>query len=236
MIECKELTFSYSRKHKVLDGIDLTLEPGHIYGLLGKNGEGKTTLLKLICGLLVPNQGACRLWGQDVKYRPVELLQKLFLVQENPVPPNVRVSEYYQMYAPFYPSFSNEILKKCIDYFDIDSTTKMKNLSQGQQKKVFISLALAANTAILLLDEPTNGLDIPSKKIFRQLLAAFVREDQIVVLSTHQVRDLENLIDSVVIMNKKKIICNESFEDNASSLEDLFEEKVVSPSLKIESV
>lgn len=233
MIECNELTFSYSRKHKVLDEVNLKLDSGHIYGLLGKNGEGKTTLLKLICGLLIPDQGSCRLWNQDVKYRPVELLQKLFFVQENPIFPDVKVSEYYKMYAPFYPSFSNDILKKCMEHFDIDQTRKIKRLSLGQQKKVLISMALSANTPVLLFDEPTNGLDIPSKKIFRQLLAAFVREDQIVVLSTHQVRDLDSLIDSVVIMDNQKIIYNDSLENSTSTLEELFEEKVVSPGLKI---
>lgn len=236
MIECNDLTFSYSRKQKVLDNINLTLQPGHVYGLLGKNGEGKSTLLKLICGLLIPDQGACRLWGQDVKFRPVELLQKLFLVQENPVFPDVKVNEFYRMYAPFYPSFSHNVLKKCMESFEIDHTKKIKKLSYGQQKKVLISMALAVNTSVLLFDEPTNGLDIPSKKIFRQLLAAFVREDQIVILSTHQVRDLDSLIDSVVIMDNQKIISNESLDNCTSSLEELFEEKVVSPGLKIEEI
>lgn len=233
MIECNELTFSYSRKHKVLDNISLVLQPGHIYGLLGKNGEGKSTLLKLICGLLIPGQGSCRLWNQDVKYRPVELLQKLFFMQENPVFPDVRVNEFFQMYGPFYPSFSNKILKTCMESFDIDHKARIKKLSLGQQKKVLISMALAANTSVLLFDEPTNGLDIPSKKIFRQLLAAFVREDQIVILSTHQVRDLDSLIDSVVILDKQKIAFNVSLDYCNSSLEDLFEGVIVSPGLKV---
>lgn len=231
MIECNELTFSYSRKHRVLDNINLTLQPGHIYGLLGKNGEGKSTLLKLISGLLIPNEGSCRLWNLDVKYRPVELLQKLFLVQENPAFPDVSVNEYFKMYAPFYPLFNHQTLKNCLDSFEINTATRIKKLSFGQQKKVLISLALAANTSILLFDEPTNGLDIPSKKIFRQLLAAFVREDQIVVLSTHQVRDLDSLIDAVVIIDQQKIVFNESLDNCTTSLEGLFEEKIVSPGI-----
>ncbi|MDD4515701.1 ABC transporter ATP-binding protein [Massilibacteroides sp.] len=233
MIECNELTFSYSQKQKVLDNINLILQPGHIYGLLGKNGEGKSTLLKLICGLLIPDRGACRLWNQDVKYRPVELLQKLFLVQEKPEFPDVRVNEYFTMYAPFYPSFNNEILKTCMEYFEIDHTKRIKKLSHGQQKKVLITMALAANTPILLFDEPTNGLDIPSKKIFRQLLASFVREEQIVILSTHQVRDLDSLIDSVIIMDKGKIAYNDSLDNCSTSLESLFEEIIVTPQLKV---
>ena len=233
MIKCENLSFTYSRNNKVLDAIDLELKAGHIYGLLGKNGEGKTTLLKLICGLLIPDHGSCSLLEQNVKYRPVELLQRLFFVQENPVFPDVRVNEFYQMYGPFYPSFKNEILKTCMEYFEIDHTVQIKKLSHGQQKKVLISIALAANTPVLLFDEPTNGLDIPSKKIFRQLLASFVREDQVVVLSTHQVRDLDSLIDSVVIINKQKIAFNASLDYCNSSLEELFEEIVVTPGLKL---
>lgn len=232
MVKCNELSFSYSRNRKVLENICLDLEAGHVYGLLGKNGEGKTTLLKLICGLLIPDAGSCTLWGQDVKYRPVELLQKIFFVQENPAYPDVRVSDYIKMYAPFYPAFSNDILKTCMDHFEIDGRSRVKKLSHGQQKKVLLTLALSSNTPVLLFDEPTNGLDIPSKRIFRKLLASIVDETQTVILSTHQVRDLDSLIDSVVILEKRKIIYNKSLDDTTASLEELFEEIVVSPHLK----
>lgn len=233
MIKCNKLTFSYSRKYKVFDEIDLELKAGHVYGLLGKNGEGKTTLLKLISGLLIPDSGLCCLWGENVKFRPVELLQKLFFVQENPLYPDVRVNEFFSMYAPFYPTFSSDILNTCIEQFEIDRSAKVKKLSYGQQKKVLITMALSSNTPILLFDEPTNGLDIPSKRIFRKLLASQVSDEQTVILSTHQVRDLDSLIDSVVIVEKGKIIYNESLDNTTSSLEELFEQVVISPNLQV---
>jgi len=223
----------YSTKHQVLEDICLTLDKGHVYGLLGKNGEGKTTLLKLLCGLLIPNKGECLLWGQNVTFRPVNLLQKLFFTQEMPVFPDVRVHEYFKMYAPFYPSFSNTILKGCIEQFELDGNLRITKGSLGQQKKVLISMALSANTPLLLLDEPTNGLDIPSKRIFRKLLASYVGEESIVVISTHQVRDLDSLIDSVIILDDKKVAYSDSLDNVSLSLEDLFEDVLAKSSAVI---
>ena len=224
MIECKNVSFSYSRWRNVFDDINLTLNEGHVYGLLGKNGEGKTTLLKLMSGLLIPQKGNCSLWGQDVKYRPVNLLQKLFMVNEMPTFPDVYVKEFFKMYAPFYPTFDKDVLSKCIADFEIDCDRRVIKLSHGQQKKVVISLALSVKTPLLFLDEPTNGLDIPSKRIFRQLLASLVDEKQIAIISTHQVRDLESLIDSVIVLNNKKVASNQTLDNSETSLETLFEE------------
>lgn len=208
MITLRNLSFGYHAHRPVLDGIDLTLTPGHIYGLLGKNGEGKTTLLKVWSGLLFPQKGDCRVNGENPALREAAFLEKLFFLPEEILLPDVTAGEYFRMYAPFYPTFSQEILKTAIEAFEVDRASRLQSLSLGQKKKVAIAFALAAHTPILLMDEPTNGLDIPSKTIFRQLLATYLGEEQTVLISTHQVRDLESLIDTVVILHNKRILLN----------------------------
>lgn len=212
MITLRNLSFGYHPQRLVLDGIDLTLTPGHIYGLLGKNGEGKTTLLKLWSGLLFPLQGDCRINGENPALREAVFLEKLFFLPEEISLPDVTASEYFRMYAPFYPTFREEILNTAIEAFEVDRTARLQSLSLGQKKKVAIAFSLAAHTPLLWMDEPTNGLDIPSKTIFRQLLATYLGEEQTVVISTHQVRDLESLIDTVVILHNKRILLNRTLE------------------------
>lgn len=218
MITLRNLSFGYQPHQPVLDGIDLEITPGCIYGLLGKNGEGKTTLLKLWSGLLFPDKGDCRINGENPALRTVALLQKLFFLPEEISLPDVTAGEYLKMYAPFYPGFSHEILQASLDAFEVDRAARLQSLSLGQKKKVAITLALAAHTPVLLMDEPTNGLDIPSKTIFRQLLATYIGEEQTVVISTHQVRDLESLIDTVVILHEKRILLNKTLPTIAQRL------------------
>lgn len=213
MITLQDIGFSYKRNHPVLESIQLELKPGSIYGLLGKNGEGKTTLLKIISGLIFPDRGTCRIEGEEPSDRKAALLQHLFLLPEEITFPDVTVQDYIKMYAPFYPTFKDEILQACVESFEIDTRARLAALSQGQKKKAAITLALAANTPLLLMDEPTNGLDIPSKTIFRRLVSSFVDEERIVVISTHQVRDLESLIDAVVILDSRQILLNASLDE-----------------------
>ena len=147
MITLKELSFSYSRKKEVLDRINLEVGSGHICGLLGKNGEGKTTLLNLLSGQIFPDQGSC------------------FLLPEEISMPEVTAIEYIKMYAPFYPTFRDDICKACVESFEINLSDRLSKMSQGQRKKVAITLALAAHTPLLLMDEPTNrhGIDLRPK-------------------------------------------------------------------------
>lgn len=218
MITLKELSLSYSRKKEVLDRINLEVGSGHICGLLGKNGEGKTTLLNLLSGQIFPDQGSCLVLEEIPSERNARFLQQIFLLPEEISMPEVTAIEYIKMYAPFYPTFRDDICKACVESFEINLSDRLSKMSQGQRKKVAITLALAAHTPLLLMDEPTNGLDIPSKATFRRLVASLIDDNQTVIISTHQVRDLESLIDTVLILDQRQILLNKTLNEIGEKL------------------
>ena len=211
MLEVKNLSFSYGkRKAKVLEDFSLTLDKGSVYGLLGKNGTGKSTLLYLMSGLLRPQQGNVLYKGVEVVKRYPATLQDMFLVPEEFALPNVSLKQYVKLNAPFYPSFSEEILKACLRDFDMNEDIHLGELSMGQKKKAFMCFALATNTSLLMMDEPTNGLDIPSKSQFRKVIASGMTDEKSVIISTHQVRDIDSLLDHVLIMNGTNLLLDAS--------------------------
>ena len=211
MLEVKNLSFSYGRrKAKVLEDFSLTLQKGSVYGLLGKNGTGKSTLLYLMAGLLRPQQGNVMYKGMEVIKRRPETLQDMFLVSEEFALPNVSLKQYVGLNAPFYPSFSEEILKACLRDFDMNEDIHLGELSMGQKKKAFMCFALATNTSLLMMDEPSNGLDIPSKSQFRKVIASGMTDDKAVIISTHQVRDIDSLLDHVLIMDGTNLLLDAS--------------------------
>ena len=210
MIEVTGLSFSYgSRKSKVLDDFSMSLGKGSVYGLLGKNGTGKSTLLYLMAGLLRPQSGRVLYQGADVTKRSPSTLQDMFLVPEEFALPYVSLKQYVKLNAPFYPKFSDELLKACLRDFDMNEDIHLGELSMGQKKKAFMCFALATNTSLLMMDEPSNGLDIPSKSQFRKVIASGMTDDKAVIISTHQVRDIDSLLDHVLIMDGSRLLLNE---------------------------
>jgi ABC-2 type transport system ATP-binding protein len=218
MIEIENLKFGYRSNKVLFENLNLSLAPGFIHGLLGKNGAGKTTLLKQITGLVFPDKGSCRVLNFDSRERSPEFLKNIFIVPEEFELPALGILRFLDVYAPFYPSFDYELFNKCLVEFEISDKEKIQNLSFGQKKKVLLSVGIAANTKILLLDEPTNGLDIPSKSAFKRNIANILNNDRLIVISTHQVRDLENLIDSIIVLNEGKIIFNQTVTDISEKL------------------
>ena len=211
MMNVNQVSFGYGRKKaKVLDEFSMNLEKGSVYGLLGKNGTGKSTLLYLMAGLLRPQSGHILYKGVEVTKRYPETLQDMFLVPEEFALPNVSLKQYVQLNAPFYPHFSDELLKACLRDFDMNEDIHLGELSMGQKKKAFMCFALATNTSLLLMDEPSNGLDIPSKSQFRKVIASGMTDDKAVIISTHQVRDIDSLLDHVLIMDGSRLLLNES--------------------------
>jgi ABC-2 type transport system ATP-binding protein len=204
-IEIDSLYFGYT-KERLFNNLDLSLHGGNIYGLLGKNGAGKTTLLKLICGLRLPDSGACSVLGWEPGSRPASLLEDIYFLPEEFYTPPISGELYRQIYAPFYPRFSTEMFQGYQREFDLQPKKRLSELSYGQKKKFLLAFGLSTRCRLVLLDEPTNGLDIPSKSQFRRLLAGAGAEDRVTVISTHQVRDMENLIDPIIILDEGRII------------------------------
>lgn len=217
MIDIKNLHFAYKKK-KVYDGISLSFQAGCIYGLMGKNGTGKSTLLRSICGLLFPDEGSINVLGFNPCERRPGFLQEVFIVPEEFYLPDVCIRKYVRVNAPFYPAFDQGQFENYLKDFDVPAQNNLQAMSYGQKKKVLIAFALACNTSLLLMDEPTNGLDIAGKTQFRKLLAGIVHENKCIIISTHQVKDLEALIDFVTIMDDGKILFNRSIDDITSKL------------------
>lgn len=208
MIEINNLQFGY-KKHEVFNDLNLSFPEGKIYGLLGLNGAGKSTLLYLMCGLLFADKGEIKYNGIKINKRCPSVLSDIFIVPEEFNLPRMSFEKFVRINAPFYPNFSHEILKKCLAGFDMPADLDLGRLSMGQKKKAYVCFALATNTSLLLMDEPTNGLDIPSKSQFRKVVAECMTDNRAIVISTHQVRDIENLLDQIVIVNHKEIVMNE---------------------------
>ena len=216
MLEVKNLSFSYNKKYADLfSNFSLTLEAGNVYGLLGKNGAGKSTLIYLMTGLLTPREGEALLDGVNVRERLPKTMSDIFLVPEEFDLPRLSLKKYVEINAPFYPNFSMEDMQRYLDIFEMggDMDVKLHQLSMGQKKKVFMAFAFATNTRALIMDEPTNGLDIPSKSQFRKLVSTGMTDDKLMLISTHQVRDISDILDHVVIIDQSRVLLNTSFAD-----------------------
>ena len=219
MIAVENLSFVYRKsKRAVLHDFSLTLRIGSVYGLLGRNGTGKSTLLYLMAGLLTPKAGRVMFHDTDVRRRLPLTLQDMFLVPEEFELPAVSLISYVELNSPFYPRFSKEDMVKYLHCFEMGMDVDLGALSMGQKKKVFMSFALATNTSLLLMDEPTNGLDIPGKSQFRKLIASGMTEDKMILISTHQVRDIDKVLDHVVIMEDSQVLLNQSTTDICEKL------------------
>ena len=213
MITVKQLSFGYTRRRNIFDSLSLELPKGSIVGLLGRNGEGKTTLLKLLYGQLLRRQGELKVLDADPKHRAVSFLQQVYLLPEEFQVPPISIRSFFDISAPFYPNYDEAVAKELIDTFGLQWDMNLKKISQGQKKKALIAFALSLRVPLLLLDEPTNGLDIPSKGEFRRTVARYTSDEQTILISTHQVRDLEQLIDRILIMERGSIFCNATVAD-----------------------
>jgi ABC-2 type transport system ATP-binding protein len=217
MIRIQNLSFAY-RKKPVFQGLNLQFEAGHVYGLLGKNGTGKSSLLRNIAGLLHPQNGSITVNGLTPSERLPVFLEDTFMVPEEFYLPDISVPDFVKHYVPFYPRFDQKSFGNYISIFEIPADSTLQNMSYGQKKKVLISFALATNAKVLLMDEPTNGLDILSKSQFRKILAEALDEERCIIISTHQVKDLENLIDRITVIDEGKILFDENVEDITNKL------------------
>ena len=211
MIEIKDLAFSYG-KTPVLKSITTTLEEGRIYGLLGENGVGKTTLLTLLCGLKKVCSGSISTDGENPFDRTPTLLQNQFYLPDEVLPVSMKAECFAKERGAFWPNYDHSKFLEIMKEFENDPVKKMNQMSAGQLKKTYISLALACGCKYIFMDEPTNGLDIPSKTQFRSAIMKYTSENSTIVISTHQVRDLENIIDPIIILDRQDVLLNATVE------------------------
>ena len=218
MIQIQHLNFGYSRRSPLFRDLNLNLEKGHIYGLLGKNGAGKSTLLKNMVGLAFPQAGKCLVEGCDISKRSPDLLAQVFFIPEEIYVPGVTAARFVDTTACFYPLFSETEFYRYLEEFEVPREAVLNKMSFGQQKKMMIAFGLATNTRYLVMDEPTNGLDIPSKVQFRKIIASALTDDRCMIISTHQVRDLDSLIDTLVVLHQNQIVLSEDLDSIAERL------------------
>ncbi|MDF2454084.1 MAG: transporter ATP-binding protein [Cytophagaceae bacterium] len=217
MVEIQDLTYAYKKK-AVFNGLTITFEAGNIYGLLGKNGTGKSTLFKNICGLLKPGKGEVKVAGQASKLRDPDMLSKIFMLPEDFFVPPVKIKDFTATLAPFYPNFSYTDFDQYILEFDIPTQSRLDQMSMGQKKKALIAFSLATNTELLLMDEPTNGLDIVSKSQFKKVMSGAIAANKCIIISTHQVKDIENLVDRISVIDNGSILFNASIAEVGKKL------------------
>lgn len=235
MLQINNITYGYNSLHNVLENFSLSYDEPGIYGLLGKNGTGKSTLLYLIMGLLRPKAGEITFNGVNTQEREPEILKEMFIVPEEYNLPSITLPKYINALKPFYPNFDEQLMVQLLDMFDmmsVNGCTLDKNgipninlgaLSMGQKKKIYMCIAMAARTKLLVMDEPTNGLDIPSKSQFRKVVAQGMRDGQIIIISTHQVRDVETLLDHVTMIEKNCVLLNQRLDmEQPVNLEEMF--------------
>ncbi len=218
MIQINSLSFGYPHKPLLFKDLTLALNKGHIYGLLGKNGAGKSTLLKNMIGLAFPQKGNCLYNGLNVANRPVSVLEDIYFIAEELYVPSLTPVQFVTSTAGFYPRFHQGDFYHYLKAFEVDIDSVMDKQSFGQQKKAMIAFGLATNTGLLIMDEPTNGLDIPSKVQFRKLIASVLSDDRCIVISTHQVRDLDSLIDTLLVLHDREIVVNRSLDEVVEKL------------------
>ncbi|MBR5835384.1 MAG: ATP-binding cassette domain-containing protein [Bacteroidales bacterium] len=217
MITIKDLGFAYGEK-PVLKNITMNLQEGRIYGLLGENGVGKTTLLTLLCGLKKPMAGSIETDGHKPFDRDPSFLSDQYYLSDEVAAINLKAIDYAETFGKFWDGFDMNKFTEVMEVLENDPQQKMNHMSFGQLKKTYIAFALACNTKYLFMDEPTNGLDIPSKAQFRKAVTKYTREDSVILISTHQVRDLENIIDPIIILDRQDVLLNATLEEISEKL------------------
>ncbi len=217
MITIENTSYGYKSNPLIFNNISLEIGNG-IYGLLGENGVGKTTLMHLICGLLFPKNGKCSIDGRNTAERQPEGLNRYFFLPEEMQMPTESIVSFAARHSVFYPHFNQEEFDLNLEELKIDRKQKLSSVSYGQQKKAMLAYAFALHTPYTLLDEPTNGLDITSRQALKRIISRSMDDESTLLISTHQAHDFENLLDHLVILGKGEILLNRSLDEISNRL------------------
>lgn len=217
MITIENTSYGYKSNPLIFNNISLEIGNG-IYGLLGENGVGKTTLMHFICGLLFPKNGKCSIDGRNTAERQPEGLNRYFFLPEEMQMPTESIVSFAARHSVFYPHFNREEFDLNLEELKIDRKQKLSSVSYGQQKKAMLAYAFALHTPYTLLDEPTNGLDITSRQALKRIISRSMDDESTLLISTHQAHDFENLLDHLIILGKGEILLNRSLDEISNRL------------------
>ncbi len=225
ILECKALSKSFGAK-QALDTVDLTIEPGRIVGLLGPNGSGKTTLIKLANGLLTPTAGDILIDGE----KPCRATKAIvsYLPDRNTLPGWMTVAQTLDYYEDFYADFRRGLAETMLLNLGLDRAQRVKTLSKGMREKVQLILTMSRQARLYLLDEPIGGVDPATRDYILRTIISNYSEDAAVVISTHLIADVEQVLDEVVFLRDGRVMLHESVEtirdEKGKSVDELFRE------------
>jgi ABC-2 type transport system ATP-binding protein len=201
------------RDQAALEDVSLTAEPGTVTGLLGRNGAGKTTLMRIVTGLEFPTSGSIRVFGEA----PAEneaVLRRLVFVREDQAYPDLRVSHVIRVASWFYPNWNGELARQLVTDFDLPMQRRIRKLSRGMRSAVGIVIGLAARAELTLFDEPYAGLDAVARQLFYdRLLADFAEHPRTVVLSTHLIDEVADLLEHVLMLDRGRVVLDAPADD-----------------------
>ena len=203
LLEVKNLDKSFDNK-EILKDINLSIESGKIIGLLGKNGVGKTTLIKLINDLLTPTSGEILIKGQEIGVETKKVIS--YLPERTYLNKQMKVSEVISYFEDFYDNFDSKKAKKLLKDLDLDINQKLTKMSKGMQEKVQLVLVMSRSADLYILDEPLGGVDPATRDYILDTILSNFNENASVIISTHLISDIEKILDEVIFIDKGKVI------------------------------
>lgn len=210
LIEIKDLTKSYGKKQALKD-INLTIEPGNIYGLLGPNGSGKTTLIKIINNLLTPTSGEIKIKGNTPGIESKKIIS--YLPERTYLNMNFKVKEVLDYFEDFYDNFDRKKALTLLRKLNINPEDKLKTMSKGTKEKVQLILVMSRKADLYILDEPIGGVDPASRDYILETILSNFDDKASMIISTHLIQDIESILDNVIFINKGKIILNDKADN-----------------------
>ena len=225
IVSCSELTKRYGAV-EALRGVNLTVEPGRIVGLLGPNGSGKTTLIKLANGLLTPTSGQITICDEKPGKRTHALVS--YLPERTCIPLWMTARQLMEFYRDFYPDFRMDAAREMLSHLNIRENQRIKQMSKGTREKVQLIMVMSRSAALYLLDEPIGGVDPATRDYILQTIIGNYNPDAAVVISTHLIADVEQVLDDVIFINQGQVVLQSSVDDirmrNGMSVDALFRE------------
>ena len=223
LLECVNVNKSFGDK-KILKDINLTISSGKIIGLLGKNGTGKTTLIKLINDLLTPTSGQILINGKEVGVESKKIIA--YLPERTYLDKTMTVDRVIEYFEDFYDDFDSKKAKKLLHDLDLDTKQKLSKMSKGMQEKVQLVLVMSRKVDLYILDEPLGGVDPATRDYILDTILTNFNEGASVIISTHLIADIERILDEVIFIDKGKIIlqsdCDELRNKENGSIDDIF--------------